>query len=606
MAAPSGSSETRLQSFIHALEQGALAAVVRRIVITVVILAVALVYLGWRFRGFSAPEAMDQAQIGSELAAGHGWSTRFLRPLALWQVEKNLGGIAKGSFPDTFNAPLPPLLDAVACKLAGNDMAFKRAEFIAPAERFIVALSMLCFVGAVAVEYFLLRRVFDERLAFWSAALTLASDLCWRFTLSGLPQMLLLLLFNLALYTLVRAIEAQIAVERGGEIIDAETGETSPPGRPESVLGWLAATGALFGLLALTHGLTVWIFVGLLLFAGVFFRPRVPAVAVAVFAFLVLYAPWMARNYHVCGNPFGVAGYAIFDGLGTTTNVRMRSIAGPFTENIAVYFFRNKVEDGFIQQVNNLIPSLGSNLIAVMFFACLLHAFRRREVSALRWAVLVMWAAGAVGMAFIGNANPAEAISANQLGGLVMPVMLGFGLAFVLVLFSRREGSMGQVPRLILFTVLFLVSAVPLIVTLLPRNLPPFQYPPYFEPGINRLKAWTKPDEIIGSDMPWAVAWYADRDSVWIPNKFADFMGLSDYAKLPGPLVGLFMTTFSRDERFYSSIYRGEYQDWRPLIFGQSDLPSFPFKEGTLLLGDLSYTFYSDSRRWDKPQPDKP
>ena len=43
--------------------------------------------------------------------------------------------------------------------------------------------------------------------------------------------------------------------------------------------------------------------------------------------------------------------------------------------------------------------------------------------------------------------------------------------------------------------------------------------------------------------MPWAVAWYADRPSVWIPLKYQDFMGMSDYAKLPGTLVGLFMTT---------------------------------------------------------------
>ena len=38
---------------------------------------------------------------------------------------------------------------------------------------------------------------------------------------------------------------------------------------------------------------------------------------------------------------------------------------------------------------------------------------------------------------------------------------------------------------------------------------------------------------------------------------------MSDYAKLPGTLAGLFMTTFSRNEPFYSSIYKGEYQDWR-------------------------------------------
>ena len=81
MASPSGSStETSVQSIIHALEQGNLAFLVRGIVLLVCILAVALCFLGWKFRGFALPEAMDQAQIGSEFAAGHGWSTRFPAP----------------------------------------------------------------------------------------------------------------------------------------------------------------------------------------------------------------------------------------------------------------------------------------------------------------------------------------------------------------------------------------------------------------------------------------------------------------------------------------------------------------------------------------------
>ena len=130
--------------------------------------------------------------------------------------------------------------------------------------------------------------------------------------------------------------------------------------------------------------------------------------------------------------------------------------------------------------------------------------------------------------------------------------------------------------------------------------MPPVQYPPYLEPAINKLEAWTRPEEIIGSDMPWAGAWYAERPSVWIPNKLQDFMGLSDYARLPGPLAGLFMTTFSRNEPFYMSIYRGEYQDWQPLIFGRTDMQSFPFKESVNMLGDLSYSFYSDSKRWER------
>ena len=438
------------------------------------------------------------------------------------------------------------------------------------------------------------------RLAFWSTLLTLACDLCWRFTLSGLPQMLMLLLFNAALYTLVRAIEAQIVVDRSGELLNAETGETAPYRRPETVFGWLLATGLFFGLLALTHALTIWLFVGAMVFSAFYFRQRAVCVLALLFMFSLCYAPWLIRNYEVCGNVAGVAGYSVYDGVGGSTTTRMRSPDGAMTNGIELYFFRTKIADGIVNQVGSLLHNLGDSILALGFFVCLMHVFRRREINALKWAVLLMWLAAVFGMAVLGNSDMAAPVGANQLGVLFLPIMLGFGLAFILVLFSRRDGDSGATARIILFTVLFLISSFPLIFDLLPRGVPPVQYPPYLEPAINKLADWTRPDEIIGSDMPWAVAWYADRTSVWIPNKLADFMGLSDYARLPGPLAGLFLTTLSRNEPFYMSIYRGEYQDWQPLIFGRTDVPSFPFKENINLLGDLSYSFYSDSKRWER------
>ncbi len=597
--AASGSTESRLQSFIHALEQGNLVSLIRAIVAMTIILAVALVFLGWKFRGFAAPEAMDQAQVASEIASGNGWCTRFVRPLAIWQFEQNRGASPKGIFPDTYNAPLPPFLNSFAVRLAGNEMEFKHNEYIAPAERFIVALSMLCFVASVVVEYFLLQRVFDQRLAFWAAVLTLVCNLCWQFTLSGLPQMLMLLLFNLMLYALARAIEAQRELELSGQIINAETGEIAPPGRPMAVIIWLAAAGLMCALLTLSHAVAIWIFFGLLAFTAFHFQRRVVCLLVLLASFGVLYAPWLARNYGVCGNPFGLAGYALYDNVSGTTSMRMRSPSGPMTDGIQLYYFRTKIEDGIVSQMSHLTENLGDNLLAVAFFVSLLHSFRRREVNRLRWAVLVMWGAAVLGMSLLGTTG--AAVEANQIGVLFLPVMLGFGLAFILVLFGRREGGVGSAARLVLFSVLFVISSVPLIFSLLPRNSLPYQYPPYLEPGINKLKDWTKPEEVIGSDMPWAVAWYAERQSLWIPNHYADFMGMSDYSRLPGPLAGLFLTTLSRNEPFYSSIYRGDYQEWQQLIFGRTDLPTFPFKESKFVLGDLSYTFYSDTKRWDHP-----
>src|SRR5207245_3858006 len=91
------------------------------------------------------------------------------------------------------------------------------------------------------------------RLALLACGLVVLCDMLWQYSPSGLPQMLLLLLFNATIYALVRAVEAQY----DGRRVDR----------------WLAAVGVGFGLLALSHALTIWIFAGALIFCVFFFRP---------------------------------------------------------------------------------------------------------------------------------------------------------------------------------------------------------------------------------------------------------------------------------------------------------------------------------------------
>lgn len=598
MASDTGS----VQGLVHSLEQGRLAPLLRGFVIAVVILAVGLIYLGWKFRGFSIPEAMDQAQVAREISKGNGWSTQYIRPLAVWQLESNKISLPRDNFPDTYNAPLPPLVNALPVKLAGK-MEFRPGEYVAPHEKFIVALSMVFFLLSVGIEYFLLRRLFDARLAFWGSLLTLVSDIFWQYSLSGLPHMLMLLLFNASLYTLMRAIESHLAIERSRANLPpaGENDPTSSASTP-AFLGWLGATGLLLGLLTMSHGVAIWIFAGALGFSAVYFRRRGAAVLVLVLAFALVCLPWVVHMYRVSGSATGIANYALFDGLGGTTDSRMRSTEGPMLETLELRFFRTKIQDGVVSQLTRLTDGLGGNLIALAFFVCLLHSFRRTEVNALRLAVLIMFVGAVLGMSLLGIlSTPSPGLNVNQFGVLFLPIMLGFGLAFILVVFSRREAAMSSVGRFFLFAALFLASSVSMIFTLLPRNTPPFQYPPYFEPALSRIGVWTKSSEIIGSDMPWAVAWYADCKSLYIPNKFKDFMGLSDNAKLPGTLAGLLLTPVSRDSPLFSGVLKGSYTDYQQLIFGRADMPFFPFHEGVLLMGDpTSYIFYSDTRRWDK------
>jgi hypothetical protein len=100
------------------------------------------------------------------------------------------------------------------------------------------------------------------------------------------------------------------------------------------------------------------------------------------------------------------------------------------------------------------------------------------------------------------------------------------------------------------------------------------------------------------SDMPWAVAWYADRRSLWLPTAVSDFTSLSDWDVLHGRIVGLYLTPISGYQPFLSNIVKGEYKEWAPFITRTVNLRNFPLKEATIFTKDAECIFYADRNRW--------
>ncbi len=573
------------QSIVHSVEQGKGARVIRAAVIGVLIFGVALALLLFRFRGFAHAEAMDQAQVARQLANGKGFTTNFIRPLALWQIEANTGtkvDLGKTEMPDTFNQPLAVLLNVLPIKLSGNAMKFRQDTRVPAEERWIAAFAMLLFLGSVVLQFFLVRRLFDQRLALLSAGLTLICSLFWQFTVSGLPQILMLVIFLCTLYAVTRAIEENQA------------------GRLATK--WFVLVGALFGLLTLCQGLAVWPFVGLLIFAVIYFRPRGYSIAVMLAGFAVVVTPWLVRNYQLTGNIFGTANYWIFDGVKGSASAAFRSAVGEFND-VRPTMWRPKMQAGLLFQMGNLFALLGSGVAAPLFFVSLLHPFKRRETAHLRWAILSMWLLSIVGMAIYGlqpgAAQTSDAVSSNQLHVLFVPIMIAFGLAFLLTLVSRL--SFWEVPFLqrIFLIGLFTVSGLPLAISLLPSaSTPEVQYPPYVPALAHQWNSWSAPGEIVVSDQPWAVAWYADRKSLWLPVKLVDFAKMSDFKTLGAPFAGLFLSPITEHGRWRPEILKGEYKEWAQVIVGAPN-PTFPFKEMVAAMeGD--FLFYSDSRRWEQ------
>jgi hypothetical protein len=77
--------------------------------------------------------------------------------------------------------------------------------------------------------------------------------------------------------------------------------------------------------------------------------------------------------------------------------------------------------------------------------------------------------------------------------------------------------------------------------------------------------------------MPWAVAKYSDRRSLWLPAKLKTLTEFYDLETLSAPIIGIYLTPVSRGLRFALQISNGEYKDWLPLILpDRKALEDFP------------------------------
>ena len=515
------------------------------------------------FQGLNSPQGMDQAQIAREISRGNGFTTKMIRPVAYYQAEKTArSAVSLQGFQDTYHAPLNPLLNAAVLKLIGADasdaMQMGKDELIYPLDRVIATVSTLFFLMAIGVNYLLISRIFDAKIAGVCAILMLFCETFWSYSLSGLPQMLMLLLFSCGLYFAYRAVES------------------ASEGRIAATPAIIA--GVFFTLLSLTHWVTVWIALGYILFAAIAFRPR-GIIGISVLALLAIPATFvMLRNERISGNPFGTAFLTLYNGLGNGSETAVMRTIDLGAEPLMLDGLIAKILSTTLVQSSQIIPFLGGIVIAPLFFISLLHPFKRKPIANFRWAVLLMWIAGAFGLAFFGISS--EPLDPNQIHLLFAPVMTAYGLAFISILWSRLE-FVAATPMLrnVHHFVVVIVCALPFILslpqkvrvgmTIRDRGGVP-HWPPYYAPALNSMesgiKGWVSEKQVVVSDQPWAVAWYADRISVWLPPTKEGFAKLEGVASdLQTPFAGILISPSSHGSAPIAEVV-DRYKDFAAMV----------------------------------------
>lgn len=565
--------DKQVQEFVHQVEIGGLKNFVLRILFFAAVAGLAAAYLFVHFRGLDSQTAMDHAQIGRQIAAGAGYTTLYVRPLAMWQFLNHREAVPPGLMPDTYNFPLNPVFDAVILRPIKRWWPMQPTDLVYVGDLAIAAAGVAVFLASVFVLFFLVRGLFDARIAWMTVGLVFVTDLLWRFSVSGLPQMLLLFLFTCALWLMHHAMQAL---------------ERQHLGR---VLLSLAGAAFLFGLMTLAQPLSSWIFLGFLAFVFIAFPPRAVSGLLVFFVYTAVVAPWLVRNYLVCGNPLGLGIFSIVDGTGVTEHGIMSTLQPDLSSFGAV---SGKLRGGLLDQFQNLFSYLGYNVAAAAFFFSLLHIFRRRMSNTFRWALALMWACASLGMAAF---SPQGDVSVNQLHALFIPIFIAYGMAFLIVLWNRMD--LRYVPaRYAFLAAIFLASALPMAVNLLTTPPGRVAWPPYVAPFINTVCRWMEPGEILCSDMPWATAWYGGCASLLVPSTVAEFVTIHDYKYLGGPVNGLYLTPVSGNRPFLSQIAKGDYAAWATFIMRTADLTRFPLQFFTPLPIENECVFYSNRDRW--------
>ena len=604
----------RVQEIIHSLEEGKWAKRIRGLVLLLLIGSLGLVYNLNLTRNFTAPEAMDAAQLARNIAEGRGYTTQFIRPLSL-DILRQQGAVSeeelRSKFPDITNPPVYPLLLAGLMKVLPFEFEidlqkaneFKRYQ----PEILIWLLNQALFFVALIQVFRLGEKLFDPAVAWCAALVFLGTELYWKFSTSGLPTMLLLVLFLALAKVLVRLEEqGNDEASRGG--------------------GWFAGmalwAGALAGLGGLTRYGFAWVILPVLVYLGWFMgRHRGRTVAMALLGFLLVMSPWLVRNAQLSGNLFGTAGLALYsqtDAFPEDTLERTlfyepsddQGYAGDeikvrVADHVGLWDVANKLKRNLRHLLVHEVPQFSGSWFAVVCLVGLVVPFRNRSLRRLRVFLLMTLAVFALGQALgrthlsagngtlgemlarsLGQGAPvaaASGVNGENLLAILGPVSFLFGAGLFFSLLDQWRVGLPEM-RLAASTGLVVAASLPMALSFLLPHPYPVANPPYHPPRVKHIISLPgntiDAGDLLMSDIPWAVAWYGDRACVWLTRSVQpDFYTLNDQFR---PVSALYFTEATTDQRYVSRVFSPIESNWERFVLAmqlEGDLPDeFPLQ----------------------------
>ncbi len=541
-----------IQNLIHKLEVGAGSRYLRIIIIGLALLTLALLYDVRACRNFSAPEAMDSAQLARNISEGKGYTTLFIRPFSLYLMQAhnqakyvnapttNAVDFAqiKTAHPDLANPPVYPLLLAGMMKvLPFNEKVEQHKPFWSSNEKFwryqpdflIAVFNEILLLVAVWLTFIIARELFDGGVAWLASMLMLGCELLWRLSASGISTTLLLVIFLGITWCILKF---------------EETARQPEPSAGQ-LLRLAVFIGVLAGVGALTRYAFGWAIIPVALFLFIFSPPqRTPHLLALFGAFAVLLTPWIIRNYVVSGTLFGTAAL-----LERSLHPDFTHLLWPTTPYIHKFF------DNLRGSLTNDLPKLAGSWATILFMAGLLLSFRSVAIRRMRYFLLMclglFLVVQALGRTSLSDESPE--VNSENLLVLLAPLVFIYGASVFFTLLDQVQFPLRQL-RYAAIGAFVVICCLPMIFALLPPQKVPVVYPPYYPPEIQQTSGWMKENELMMSDVPWAVAWYGHRQCLWLTlNAESEFFAMNDNLK---PIQALYLTPETMDGKFLTDWVR--------------------------------------------------
>ncbi|HLK56018.1 MAG TPA: glycosyltransferase family 39 protein [Chthonomonadaceae bacterium] len=443
-----------------------------------------IMYSKGMFPGLTNRDALDFAQLGHNISQGRGFSTYILRPLALTHGDNPM------MQPDVVHSPLYPFLLALAFAIAGAK------------DTVVAAVSGIFYLLTIPVLYILGVRLFNRAVALLTVLTFSVNALMLEYAASGTH----LTLFIFLMTWLLLAVHNIAVYARNENRVKDATDRDVPQAKFPT--GQFVLAGVLTSLLYLTDSLFFWIIpilvVTVFTLSG---KNKIGALVAFGVPLLCLMGPWMYRNMMLTGNPiFGLRGLEVW--MYTKGHYPSDSAYRHFSNELlpSVGLFQAVVQKIMLGagEVIQLFPQITASWVLAFFLPCLLFRYNDSAIDVLRRVMM---------FCFLGLLVGSLAFQIQMwMFVAIIPVMLLYSVAYLLDLIRQaqlRPGAVAVVVSLLSIAVLY-----PLLwYTTLTDKVVGLK-----EVGAARALAKnTQKTDVILSDQPWIVAWYADRPSIWIP-----------------------------------------------------------------------------------------